>query len=93
MGRQPYMKVSGLAIWEVAMIAKRYVMDAERMAEDYPYPVDSIRAAISYYEAYREEIDLAIEDNQIGYEAMQRLLPGVKLFEVPKESDVREAKR
>lgn len=32
-GRQPYMKGSGLAIWEVVMIAKQYDMDAERMTQ------------------------------------------------------------
>src|SRR5262245_58377301 len=46
-GRQPYMKGSGLAIWEVIMIAKQYGMDMERMAQDYPYPVESLKAAIN----------------------------------------------
>ena len=84
-GRQPYMKGSGLAIWEVIMIAQQFGMDAERIAQDYKYPVEQIEAVFHFYEAYREEIDQAIEDNQIGYEAMQRLLPTIRLFEVPKE--------
>lgn len=84
-GRQPYMKGSGLAIWEVIMIASRYAMDAERTAHDYPYPIENIQAAINFYEAYREEIDQAIEDNHIGYEAMKRRLPNIRLFEVPEE--------
>lgn len=84
-GRQAYMKGSGLAIWEVIMIAKKYNLDAERMAQDYPYPAEKIKAALNYYEAYRDEIDQAIEDNHIGYEAMKRLLPHVQLFDVPKE--------
>lgn len=85
-GRQPYMKNSGLAVWEVAMIAKRYDFDVMRMAQDYPYPVENLAAALNFYEAYREEIDQAIEDNNIGYEAMKRLLPGVELFSVPQEA-------
>jgi len=84
-GRQPYMKGSGLAIWEVIMIARPREMNAERIAQDYPYPVENIQAAINFYEAYRDEIDQAIEDNHIGYEAMKRLLPNVRLFEVPEE--------
>jgi uncharacterized protein (DUF433 family) len=91
-GRQPYMKGSGLAIWEVIMIARHYDFDAERMARDYPYPVDNIKAAFHYYEAYREEIDQAIEDNNIGYEAMKQLLPGIRLFEVPQSSSPEESK-
>lgn len=68
------------------MIAQQYGMDAERMAQDYPYPVESITAALSFYYAYREDIDQAIADNHIGYEAMKRLLPGIRLFEVSTEA-------
>lgn len=82
-GRQPYLKGSGLAVWEVIMIARRYDFDAERMAQDYPYPIENLKAALNFYEAYRQEIDQAIEDNDIGYEAMKRLLPTVRLFEAP----------
>ena len=85
-GRQPYMKGSGLAIWEVITIARPREMNAEQIAQDYPYPVENIRAALNFYEAYRDEIDQAIEDNGIGYEAMKRLLPNVRLFEVPQET-------
>ena len=91
-GRQPYMKGSGLAIWEVIMIAQNFGMDAERVAQSYPYPVENIKAAIHFYEAYREEIDQAIEDNNIGYEGLKRLLPNIRLFEVPKEVTEGEAK-
>jgi uncharacterized protein (DUF433 family) len=84
-GRQPYMKGSGLAVWEVIMIARRYDLDAERIAQDYPYPIPNIKAALNFYDAYRAEIDQAIEDNHIGFEAMKRLLPGIRLFEIPQE--------
>jgi len=85
-GRQPYMKGSGLAIWEVIMIAKGFDLDAEKIAEHYPYPVPNIKAALHFYEAYHDEIEQAIEDNQIGFEAMKRLLPTIRLFEVPEET-------
>lgn len=83
LGRQPYMKGSGLAVWEVVMVARRYDLDAGRMAQDYPYPVESLQAALHFYEAYRDEIDQAIDDNDMGYEAIKRLLPNARLFEVP----------
>ena len=86
------MKGSGLAIWEVIMIAQDFGMDAERVAQAYPYPVEKIKAAMNYYEAYREEVDQAIADNDIGYEAMKRLLPAIRLFEVPNEVLTGEAK-
>jgi uncharacterized protein (DUF433 family) len=85
-GRQPYMKGSGLAIWEVIMIVKRYDMDAERVIKDYPHPLENIKAAINFYQAYQEEIDQAIEDNNMGYEAIKCLLPNARLFEIPQET-------
>ena len=41
--------------------------------------------------AYRDAIDRSIEDNPIGREAMKRLLPNVRLFEVPNEVGSGEA--
>ena len=91
-GRQPYMKGSGLTVWEVIMLARRYDMSAERIAQDYPYPIENIKAALNFYAVYRKEIDQAIEDNEIEYEAMKRLLPNIRLFEVPEEILSGEAK-
>ena len=84
-GRQPCMKGAGLAIWKVVMIARQHEMNAESMAQDYPYPVQNLRSALSFYEAYSEEINQAIEDNDVGFEALKRLLPNLQLFEVAKE--------
>ena len=44
---------------------------------------EQIQAAFYYYEAYREEIDAAIdENNSMGYEQVKRLLPNIRLSEV-----------
>ncbi|HZT42204.1 MAG TPA: hypothetical protein VFA07_08440 [Chthonomonadaceae bacterium] len=86
------MKGSGLAIWEVIMIARHFDMDVERMAEGYPYPVANIRAAITFYEAHREEIDQAIEDNHFTYEELKRLLPNAQILEVSWEESGEEPK-
>ena len=85
-GRQPYLKGTGLAVWEMIMIAHSYEFDAERIAQEYPYSVSVIQAAFHFYEAYHEEIDQAIEDNNMGYEAIKRLLPNAKLFLVPSKT-------
>jgi len=89
-GRQPYLKGTGLTVWELIMIARGYTFDAERIAQDYQIPLEVVQAAFHFYEAYREEIDQAIDDNNIGYEAMKRLLPSLKLFSVPKEDAAAE---
>lgn len=83
-GRQAYMKASGLAVWEVMMIAGHHGMDAQAVAASLQRPLDWVQAAFHYYEAYREEIDQAIADNRMGFEALQRLLPGARLVELPR---------
>ncbi len=92
-GRQPYMKGSGLAIWEVIMIAKGFDMDAEQIIQYYPYPIANIKAAINYFNAYSEEINQAIEDNHIGFDSMKKILPNIELFEVSNEESFLGSKR
>ncbi len=82
-GRQPFVKQTGLAVWEVIMIARHYDLDAERTAAYVQYPVEIAQAALNYYEAYREEIDQAVEDNNIGEERLKRLFPHLRVFTVP----------
>jgi predicted transcriptional regulator len=90
-GRLPYMKDSGLAVWEVIMVAKSHAMSSERTAQYFRRSAEWVKAAFNYYEAFSEEIDQLIEDNNIGYEAMKRQLPNIQLFEVPQEGLVGEA--
>src|SRR5689334_14396238 len=48
-GRQPFVKETGLAVWEFIMIARRFDLDAERTAAFLRYPVETAQAALSYY--------------------------------------------
>jgi hypothetical protein len=83
-GRQPYMKNSGLAVWEVILIAHDHDLDAARTAAYFQRPVEWVNAALNYYEAFRIEIDHAIEDNDsLDYDALKRRLPGLRLTEIP----------
>jgi uncharacterized protein (DUF433 family) len=75
LGRQPYIQGTGLTVWEMVMIGRSYDFEAERMAQEYHYPVASVHAAFHFYESHTKEIDQAIEDNNTGYEAMKRRLP------------------
>ena len=91
-GRQPYVRGSGMAVWELILIARSYQFDAAQLAQDYHLPQSSVQAAFDYFEAYRHEIDRAIEDNQIGYEALKRSLPGAILFTVSSEAVAEESR-
>ena len=57
------MKGSSLAVWEVIMVALDYNMDEQKVAKHFQRPMEWVRAAFHYNEAYPEEICLAISDN------------------------------
>jgi len=82
-GRQPYMKESGLAVWEVIMVAKDHKLDPQQTSDYFQRNMEWVQAALIYYSTYHDEIDLAIADNEIGLDALRKLLPGIRLFEDP----------
>ena len=78
-GRQPYMKDSNLAVWEVVMIAQDHDMDAERIATYFRRPRTWVNAALHYYEEFRDELDPVLEDNRsMAFEKLKRLLPNLE---------------
>ncbi len=83
-GRQAYVKGSGLAVWEVAMLARDQGGDAERVADYLQWPLTRVQAALSYAHDYREEIGAALADNDaVDFETLQRLLPHAQRIVVP----------
>ncbi len=79
LGRQPYMKDSNLAVWEVIMVAHDHDMDAERVATYFRRPRGWVNAALNYYEGFRDEIDPVLEDNRsMTFEKLKRLLPNLE---------------
>jgi uncharacterized protein (DUF433 family) len=83
-GRQPYLTNSGLAVWEVMMVAQDYDLDIEAVAHHFQKPTAWVIAACNYAEAYPNEIRLAIEDNYaMSPKALSHLLPQTQVLEVP----------
>ena len=66
-GRQAFIKGSGLQIWMVILAAQSLAFDADRVAEKCSKPVDVIQGVFQYYLDYPQEIDNAIEDNQLSH--------------------------
>ncbi|MDR5696057.1 MAG: DUF433 domain-containing protein [Armatimonadota bacterium] len=56
LGRQPYIKGTGLAVWEVALVAKQLGMDARKVAEHLGWPEERVQAALRYAEVYPDEV-------------------------------------
>ncbi len=78
-GRQPFIKRSGMAIWEFIMVARGFEMNDERTADYLRVPLDSVKAAFNYYSAYHEEIDQALADNDVGEERLKRMFPHLRV--------------
>jgi len=87
-GRQAFVKQTGMAVWELIMVARRFEMDAQRTAEYLQLPAETMKAALNYYNAYRDEIDQALADNDIGEERLRRLFPNLRVFTFPAQDEV-----
>lgn len=81
-GRQAYILGTSLAVWEVALLARFFDGDAERLAEYLGWPPVKVRAALHYAGAYPEEIETAIRDNEPALERLRRMLPGTETVAV-----------
>ena len=73
-----------LPVWQLIMVAKDYGMDVEKTAAHFQWPVHRVKAGFHYYEAYPQEIDQAIADNNaMPFDTLKRLLPQLEAIRVP----------
>ncbi len=73
-----------LPVWQVIMIARDHAMDAAMTAEYFCWPVARVLPAFHYYEAYPDEIDTAIADNEaMTFDALKRTLPQLEAIKIP----------
>ncbi|HLK57137.1 MAG TPA: hypothetical protein VKU00_11260 [Chthonomonadaceae bacterium] len=86
-GRQPFIKGMGMAVWEFIMVARGFDMDAERTSEYLQCPIENVKAALNYYHAFREEIDQALADNDIGEERLKRMFPNLRVITIPRQDE------
>ena len=87
LGRQPYLKNSGLALWEVIQIAQSYELDEEKTAVHFHRPLEWVRSDLLYAEAYQSEVQTAIADAQtINETTLKRLLPQLETITLSSDS-------
>jgi uncharacterized protein (DUF433 family) len=80
-GRQACMQGSTLAVWEIMMLIRSHAGDAGALAKHLNWPPMKVQAAIHYAEAFAEEINEEIADNDaIDYDALKRMLPQASEF-------------
>jgi hypothetical protein len=75
-----------LPVWQLIMVARDYAMDAAKTAAHFRFPLHRVKAGFHYYEAYPQEIDQAIADNEaMTFDKLKRLLPQLEAIAVPQE--------
>lgn len=86
-GRQAYVQGTGLAVWEVVLVAREYDLDAQKTAEYLQWTTARVQSALSYAQAFPDEIEVALQDNaSYSFERLQRLVPQIRSFVVPADS-------
>ena len=87
MGRQPYLKNSSLALWEVIQIAQSYALDEQKTAAHFHRPLEWVRSVLLYAEAYQSEVQAVIADAQtVNETTLKRLLPQLETITVSPDS-------
>jgi len=87
LGRQPYLKNSSLALWEVMQIAQSYALDEQKTAAHFHRPCEWVRSALLYAEAYQSEVEKAIAQAQtLNETTLKRLLPQLATITVSPDS-------
>ncbi|MBE8994560.1 transcriptional regulator [Microcystis aeruginosa] len=87
LGRQPYLKNSSLALWEVMQIAQSYALDEQKTAAHFHRPCEWVRSALLYAEAYQSEVEKAIAQSQtLNETTLKRLLPQLETITVSPDS-------
>ena len=80
-GRQACIQGSSLAVWEVMLLIRSYKSDAAAVARHLRWPQAKVSAASNYAEAFPQEIDAALQENEAtDFRALQRMLPQAAEF-------------
>jgi len=75
-GRQAYIKGRRTQVWMLVMVARDYDMDPEKTAEHFQWPIEWVKSGFGYAEAFPDEIEAWIEENNsYDEEKTRKLLP------------------
>jgi hypothetical protein len=75
-GRQAYLQGSSLAVWEIVLLLRAYKHKTAAVAKHLHWPETKVRAAATYAEAFPDEIEAALSENDgAGLDAVKRMLP------------------
>src|ERR1700733_2685446 len=80
-GRQACIQGSTLAVWEIMLLIRSYKSNASAVAKHLKWPPAKVQAAVHYTEAFPEEINEAIAENDsTDFGTLKRMLPQAAEF-------------
>jgi uncharacterized protein (DUF433 family) len=80
-GRQACIQGSSLAVWEIVLLTRSYMDNASAVAKHLGWPLAKVQAAVHYAEAFPEEIDEAlVENDSTDFDSLKRMLPQAAEF-------------
>lgn len=75
-GRQAYLVGSGLAVWEVRMVAEGFRLDVGETAKHLRLDRDYVSQALRYASAFESEVRIALDQNRaMTPEKLRAVLP------------------
>jgi uncharacterized protein (DUF433 family) len=80
-GRQACIQGSSLAVWEIMLLARNHKGDVAAVAKHLGWPLGKVQAAVHYAEAFPEEVDEALSENDsTDFDSLKRMLPQAAEF-------------
>src|SRR5208283_3887639 len=80
-GRQACIHGSTLAVWEIMLLVRDGKADVSSVAKRLGWPLAKVAAAVHYAEAFPEEIDEALAENDaVDFGVLKRMLPQAAEF-------------
>ena len=75
-GRQACIQGSSLAVWEIVLLIRSYKADVAAVAKHLGWPLGKVQAAVHYAEAFPEEVDEALSENEsTDFDSLKPMLP------------------
>ncbi len=80
-GRQTYIQGSRVSVWQIMMLLRDYKGDVAAVADHLEWPVEKVQAGINYRDAFPEEIDEALAENDaMDFDSLKRMFPNAVEF-------------
>jgi uncharacterized protein (DUF433 family) len=84
-GRQAYLQGTRLAVWMVVKIVRASGGSVEKAGDHLERPASMIQAAMNYAQAFPDEIEGAIQENDsMDFDQISRMLPQARRLVVPR---------